>query len=57
MQESNLVFATTSPEDPMCSELQRVGLRVILPEEPVEIPEITETDQHQELCFPMPTIG
>jgi hypothetical protein len=44
MQESNFVFATTSPEDPIRSDLPRVDAHVIQPEEYAEIPEITEAD-------------
>ena len=44
MQESNYVFATTYPNDPIPSDLQRVDAHVIQPEEYVEIPEITEAD-------------
>lgn len=44
MQESNDVFATTSPEDPIRSDLPRVDAHVIQPEEYAEIPEITDDD-------------
>jgi hypothetical protein len=44
MQESNFVFATTSPEDPIRSDLSRVDAHVIQSEEYDEIPEITEED-------------
>ncbi len=44
MQESNFVFATTSPDDPIHSDLPRVDAHVIQPEEYVEITEITEAD-------------
>ncbi|MCT0224018.1 hypothetical protein KQ310_02390 [Synechococcus sp. CS-1328] len=44
MQESNCVYATTSTEDPILSDLPRVDPHEILPEEYVEIPEITEAD-------------
>jgi hypothetical protein len=33
MQEHNAVFVTTSPEDPIRSDLQRVDAHVIQPEE------------------------
>jgi hypothetical protein len=44
MQESNYVFAATSPEDPIRSDLPRVDAHVIQPEEYAEIPEITDDD-------------
>jgi hypothetical protein len=44
MQENNAVFVTTSPEDPIRSDLQRVDAHVIQPEEYEEIPEITDAD-------------
>jgi hypothetical protein len=44
MQESNFVFATTSPDDPIRSDLQRVDAHVIQPEEYAEIPEIADDD-------------
>ena len=44
MQESNYVFATTSTEDPISSDIPRVDAHVIQPEEYAEIPEITDDD-------------
>jgi hypothetical protein len=44
MQESNFVFVTTSPEDPIRSDLQQVDAHLIQPEEYDEIPEITDAD-------------
>jgi hypothetical protein len=44
MQESNFIFANTSPEDPIRSDLSRVDAHVVQPEEYDEIPEITEED-------------
>ncbi len=44
MQENNVVIVTTSPEDPIHSDLQRVDAHVIQPEEYEEIPEITDAD-------------
>ena len=44
MQKSNFVFAITSPDDPIRSDLQRVDAHVIQPEEYAEIPEITNDD-------------
>ena len=44
MQENNAVFVTTSPEDPIRSDLQRMDAHVIQPEEYAEIPEITDAD-------------
>ena len=44
MKKSNFVFAATSPEDPIRSDLSHVDGHVIQPEEHVEIPEITEAD-------------
>jgi hypothetical protein len=44
MQKSNFVFAITSPDDPIRSDLQRVDAHVIQPEEYAEIPEITDDD-------------
>jgi len=44
MQESNFVFVTTSPDDPIRSDLEHVDRHVIQPEEYAEIPEITDAD-------------
>ncbi|WP_094510602.1 hypothetical protein [Synechococcus sp. MW101C3] len=44
MQENNAVFVTTSPEDPIRSNLQRVDAHVIQPEEYEVIPAITDAD-------------
>jgi len=44
MQENNFVFVSTSPEDPIRSDLLRVDAHVIQPEEYTEIPEITDED-------------
>jgi hypothetical protein len=44
MQESNFVVATTSPDDQIRSDPQRVDAHVIQPEEYAEIPEITDDD-------------
>jgi hypothetical protein len=44
MQENNVVFVTSSPEDPIRSDLHRVDAHVIQPEEYEEIPEITDAE-------------
>jgi hypothetical protein len=44
MQKNNAVFVSTSPEDPIRSDLGRVDAHVIQPEEYEEIPEITDAD-------------
>jgi hypothetical protein len=44
MHKSNSVFATTSPDDPIRSDLQPVDAHVLQPEEYAEIPEITDDD-------------
>ena len=44
MQEHNVVFVTSSPEDPIRSDLHRVDAHVIQPEEYEEIREITDAD-------------
>ena len=44
MQENNAVFGTTSPEDPIRSDLQCVDAHVIQSEEYEEITEITDAD-------------
>ncbi len=44
MQENNVIFVATSPEDPIRSDLQRVDAHVIQQEEYEEITEITDGD-------------
>jgi precorrin-6B methylase 1 len=53
MPESNFVTVTTSADDPIHSDLQRVDAHVIQPEEYEEIPEITSADLvHAEIRRP-----
>ena len=57
MQENNVVFVTSSPEDPIRSDLQRVDAHGIQPEEYKEIPEITDVDIVHEVIRIPPAAG